>query len=430
MAVGIPESDKHQLHTPADLDRLLEAIGNARIVMLGEASHGTHEYYTWRMALSRRLIEEKGFRFIAVEGDWPDCYRVNRFIKGYVNSGTIAEDVISQFERWPSWMWSNWEMVAFADWLKRYNTPMEPEMRTGFYGLDVYSLWESLDAVMDFLENHDPAAAELAQKTLSCLEPFRDDEGGIAYAKAQRWMPTNCEKEVIALLRSLRTRNNNYKDDPESTFSAEQNARIAVNAEKYYRIMTTPGHYSWNLRDEHMMTTLNNLMDFHGKQSKAIVWAHNTHIGDARYTDMSKAGLFNIGQLARQQWGNEAVFLVGFGCYQGTVTAGQYWGAPMESMQLPPARENSWEHLLNIAGDDFYLLSKDLRESTEFQRPVLHRAVGVVYHPETEHNTNYVPSLLPQRYDAFAFISNSRSLHAIPNHIKNLEAPDTYPWNF
>ncbi len=423
-------SVQHKLESSEDLDTLIQHIGDARIVMLGEASHGTHEYYTWRMEISRRLIKEKGFNFIAVEGDWPDCYHINRYIKNYPHSGSTAEDVIRNFERWPTWMWANWEMVAFTEWLQRYNSAQVPEKRIGFYGLDVYSLWESLDAIMDYLHRHDPAAAAVAQKTLSCLEPYRDDEGGIAYARAQRWMPQSCEKEVVALLSTIRSRTGHYDLDPEGAFNAEQNARVAVNAEKYYRIMSEPGPHSWNLRDEHMMTTLNHLLTYHGSNSKTIVWEHNTHIGDARYTDMATGGLFNIGQLAREQWGEDAVRLVGFGSYGGTVTAGRFWGAPTEVMPLPAAREYSWEHKLSTVGENYYLLSKDLEQFKDLEQAVLHRAVGVVYNPERERYSNYVPSRIPRRYDAFMFIKHSRALHAIATDINAKKVPDTYPWQF
>ncbi|AHM58899.1 hypothetical protein D770_03160 [Flammeovirgaceae bacterium 311] len=398
--------------------------------MLGEASHGTHEYYSWRMQLSRRLIEEKGFSFIAVEGDWPDCYRINRYVKNYPDSGKTAEEVIRKFDRWPTWMWANWEVVAFTEWLRRHNQHTEQKSRVGFYGLDVYSLWESLDAIMDYLKKEDPKAAEYAQRTINCLEPYRDEEGGISYARAQRWMPSSCEKEVVELLRAVRSRSNQYDMDPEGAFNAEQNARTAVNAEKYYRMMVDPGPHSWNLRDEHMMNTLNKLLEFHGENSKAIVWEHNTHIGDARYTDMAAAGMFNIGQLAREQWGEEQVRLIGFGSYKGTVTAGRFWGAPTENMELPPARENSWEYKLQQIGDNFILLSEDLKNIPELQQNVMHRAVGVVYNPERERYSNYVPTRIAKRYDAFVFLKESRGLH--PLHIEQAlgSIPETYPWNF
>lgn len=421
---------KHPLKSAADLDPLLEQISNSRVAMLGEATHGTHEYYTWRMELSRRLIEEKGFNFIAVEGDWPDCYRINRYVKNYNDSGETAEQVIRKFDRWPTWMWGNWEMVAFTEWLRNYNFQRDQQNRIGFYGLDVYSLWESLDAIMDYLKKEDPKAAEVARRTLHCLEPYRDEEGGIAYARAQRWMPNSCEKEVVALLQTIRKRTHHYDTDPEGAFNAEQNARIAVNAEKYYRIMVEPGPHSWNLRDDHMMTTLSHLLDFHGPQSKGIVWEHNTHIGDARFTDMAGAGMFNIGQLAREQLGKDAVRLIGFGSYKGTVTAGRYWGAPTEIMQLPPAREDSWEHRLQKLGESFILLSKDLEKVPEMQLRVRHRAVGVVYNPEEERYSNYVPTEISKRYDAFVFLKNSQALHPINIQSKATNMPDTFPWNF
>jgi erythromycin esterase len=420
----------HPLHQAADLGSLLEAIGNARIVMLGEASHGTHDYYTWRMKISRRLIQERGFNFIAVEGDWPDCYKLNRFVKNYPNSGQNAEAVLRTFERWPSWMWANWEMVAFIDWLRAHNSGLPLARQCGFYGLDVYSLWESLDAVMAYLQQTDPEAAAVAHNTISCLEPYRDNEGGIAYARALHWIPENCEKEVLHLLHTIRYRTLlPFEDDPEGAFSTAQNARIAVNAEKYYRIMTKPGPHSWNHRDKHMMSTLSELLSFYGPDSKAIVWAHNTHIGDARFTDMAASGMWNIGQLAREQYGEEQVRLLGFGSYQGSVTAGGYWGAPMENMPLPPAKPHSWEHLLCPLGSSFYLLSEELA-AQKLPEPLPHRAVGVVYDPGRDSKVNYVPSQISRRYDAFLFFRDSRALHPLRTDAASDKVPETYPWNF
>ena len=298
----------------------------------------------------------------------------------------------------------------------------------GFYGLDVYSLWESMDEIMTYLEREDPEAAELTKRTISCFEPYRDDER--QYAWATRLVPESCEQEVVDLLRTILDRTQRYKTDVEDTFSTEQNARVAVNAERYYRSMVCSGPESWNVRDRHMMQTLDQLLDFHGAPSKAIVWEHNTHIGDARYTDMADVGMVNIGQLAREAYGEAAVKLVGFGSFAGTVVAGHAWGAPHEVMDVPPARENSWEAALHQTGSDsFYLLSSEFEGPAAHDTEVDHRAIGVVYDPAREAYGNYVPSTIGRRYDAFIHIDRTRALHPLDVIADTQEVPETYPWN-
>ena len=308
------------------LDQLIDRIGNKRIVMLGEGSHGTHEYYTWRNYITKKLISQKGFDFIAVEGDWPDCYNINCYVKG---SGDLenASSVLKKFDRWPTWMWSNWEIAAVAEWLRSHNKIAAKE--AGFYGLDVYSLWESLDVVKSFLEKQAPEELERIRETFSCFEPYKGDE--TSYAYATRLVPELCENEVLALLQQIQQKVTGNLLQEEHIFSAEQNAIIAVNAEKYYRSMVSSDANSWNIRDSHMQETLDRLLDFHGPESKAIVWAHNTHIGDASATDMADEGMFNIGELARAKYKDD-VYLVGFGSYSGSVIAGKSWGAPMQTM--------------------------------------------------------------------------------------------------
>lgn len=425
------QHQSHRLETDDQLNTLLDSIKQSKVVMLGEASHGTHEYYTWRARISKRLIEEHGFNFIAVEGDWPDCYRINRYIKNYPDTAPDAEAVLRSFNRWPSWMWANWEIAAFAEWLYHHNLHKPPKNKAGFYGLDVYSLWESLDAIMEYLQQEDPEAAEIARRSLHCFEPYRSEEDGQQYARATtRIVPASCEDEVLRLLQEISSRAPRYDQDAEAAFNAEQNALIAVNAEKYYRVMMHPGPDSWNVRDHHMIKTLDRLLTHHGPDAKAIVWEHNTHIGDARATDMARGGMVNTGQLARERYGRDQVSLVGFGSYKGSVIAGDHWGAPMENMNMPPAREGSWEQLLHgFSTHDRYYLSKDLKKSQQLNQSIPHRAIGVVYHPERERYGNYVPSIIPERYDAFIYLDKTRALH--PLHIKtdNKKIPDTYPWN-
>ena len=416
------------LHSKADLQPLFDRIGNARIVMLGEASHGTHEYYTWRKHISKRLIEEKGFNFIAVEGDWPDCYRLHRFVKGYDIENKSAFHVLNAFNRWPTWMWANWEIVALAEWMQQYNKNTPANKRVGFYGLDVYSLHESMQSIMQYLQKTDPAALKVAEEAFRCFEPYSDDEGK-AYARASQFVPDLCKNEVIDLLKEIQTKLPSYNTDHENVFCAEQNAHIAVNAEKYYRSMMGFDNESWNVRDRHMMETLDRLINFHGPNAKAIVWEHNTHIGDARATDMKKSGMINIGQLAREEYGENNVYLVGFGSYSGKVIAGDEWGAPMQEMQVPQAREGSIEYELHRESpEDRYLLFNTEDLQRKYQTAIRHRAIGVVYNPERERFGNYVASRMSQRYDAFIYLDDTTALH--PLHLKPAgdKIPETYPF--
>jgi erythromycin esterase len=314
----------YPLENRSHLNPLLEEIGDARFVLLGEASHGTSEYYTWRSAISKRLIEEKGFLFIAVEGDWPACYALNRFVKGYPEAGNSVEQVLQAFNRWPTWMWGNWEVAALAEWLREFNQTVSQDQTVGFFGLDVYSLWESLASIITYLEKHDGVAAGAARNAFRCFEPYYENPQ--AYARATAMVPQDCEEAVVEMLQKISQKAKSFAGDHETNFNAEQNALVAVNAERYYRAMIRGGSSSWNVRDRHMMQTLNRLMDFHGPNAKAIVWEHNTHVGDARFTDMSRNGMVNVGQLVREEHGRESVCIVGFGSYEGSVIAGEEWG--------------------------------------------------------------------------------------------------------
>ena len=413
------------LNEAHDLDALLDDIKDSTIVMLGEASHGTHEFYTWRTAISKRLIEEKGFRFIAVEGDWPDCYMINRYVKGYADAGEDIADVLKKFDRWPAWMWANWETAALAEWLKSYNNHLSIANQIGFYGLDVYSLWDSMKAVLDYLQKEDPAVLNVVKKAFRCFEPFGEDEREYARFTNDAY---NCSEELIALLHEVRLKSQFLNGDREAGFNTTQNALIAVNAEKYYRTMMEFNNESWNIRDEHMIETLDGLLQFHGDKAKAIVWAHNTHIGDARATPMHDAGMVNLGQLAREKYGLAKVYLVGFSSYEGTVLAGEDWGAPMQEMQVPGAREGSVENFLHEKGKNHYwLLRHDV--NPVFQSPLPHRAIGVVYRPGREKYGNYVPSLIAQRYDALVFLDETKALHPLALHHDRHKLPGTWPFN-
>src|SRR3954466_15040468 len=321
------------LTTPGDLDSLMDHIGDSRFVLLGEATHGTSEFYTWRAEITKRLITEKGFSIIGVEGDWPDCFRVNRYAKGRFGAGESAEAVVHAFDRWPTWMWANREVCRFVEWLRDHNAQRGEQEKTGFYGLDVYWRGDQMREAVASLDPGDPSAAPTAKPPYNCFEPYAEDEQ--EYARATALVPTSCEDEAVAVLARLRAKASPYREDgAESYFDAEQNALVARNAERYYRAMVRGGPDSWNVRDHHMVETLDRLVAHHGPTCKAVVWEHNTHIGDARFTDMARNGMVNVGQLVRREHAEDGVVLVGFGTHRGTVIAGQEWGAPMERMRV------------------------------------------------------------------------------------------------
>ena len=427
-AVRTMKSAALSLEKPEDLDLLIDKIGDSRIVLLGEASHGTHEYYMWRNYITRRLISEKNFSFVAAEADWPDAYQINRYVKGYRGAGKKAKDVLQNFNRWPTWMWANWETEAFAEWLRRYNDGSDAKHKTGFYGLDVYSLQESLEYLAAYLKATDKEAYSHVQKVFNCFEPYGTQEG-LSYAVRNGALTQSCETEAVALLAAIRSRQAGYNTDPEASLNAEQNAVVAVNAEKYYRAMIKAGPLSWNLRDLHMADSLDRLLKFHGKQSKAIIWAHNTHIGDARATDMVEDGMLNLGQLLHEQFHAQGVYSVGMGSYKGRVMASNRWSGKPIKMDMPPARDGSWEKWLeDNVGRDCMVFSDDLRETEFFEKRINHRAIGVVYLPGSEEVKNYVPSVIPERYQAFLYFKKTHPLHAMHVEPDGLQLPETYPW--
>lgn len=416
------------LQQDKDLDELIEYLGDKKYVLLGEASHGTHEYYEWRARISKRLIDEKGFNFIAVEGDWPDCYRVNKYIKQYPNSAQSAHSVLYEFQRWPTWMWANREIETLTEWIKQYNAKLPEEHRVGFYGLDVYSLWESLDEVLKYVREYDPNMMASAMQAFQCFEQFNHNEQ--EYAAWTAYLKKSCEDEVVDLLmRVLQDHHSYARDGIEAQFSAAQNAHVIKNAESYYRTMIYPGPESWNLRDQHMFDTLQRLMKFHSASgnadAKCIVWAHNTHVGDARYTDMEDVGEFSIGQLAREAYPDE-VALVGFGGYRGSVIAGMAWNAPMKEMRVPPAHVTSWEYQFHVgSSNDRYMIFQG--DGQWYLETHGQRAIGVVYDPESEIG-NYVPTILGKRYDAFIYFDNTHALSPIHMRPDLGQIPESYPF--
>jgi erythromycin esterase-like protein len=396
---------EHNQHFPP----LIDAIGEVKYVLLGEASHGTSEFYTTRTDLTKKLIQEKGFTFIAVEGDWPACYEVNRYIKGYKTSYSTARDALQAFNRWPTWMWSNKEVVDLIEWLKSYNETQD--VKVGFYGLDVYSLWESMEAIIQYLENTHSPELDQARKAFECFEPFhrKAEQYGVSAALYGE----DCKQEVLALLQSLQTNRNKYENDEEASLNLLVNALVTTNAEQYYHAMITNDNESWNIRDHHMVHALEHISTYYGSDAKGIVCEHNTHIGDARATDMAHAGLVNVGQLTREKYGEDHVYAIGFGTYKGTVIAATKWGAPYEVMTVPEATAGSWEHSLYKAGNGNKLLLFDAMNQHEFNETIGHRAIGVIYHPEYEHLGNYVPTRVSGRYNAFIYIEETKALSPI-----------------
>lgn len=398
------------LESEKDLDILLQDIGDAKCVFLGEASHGTKEYYIWRAHITKRLIEERNFSFVAVEGDWPDCYTVNRYVKEYEGSSRDAEHALRSFKRWPAWMWANEEVREFIEWMRTHNHQLHHNKsllekgRVGFYGLDVYSLWESLELVMRYLEEYDPFALKAAYEAYSCFEPY-----SVSGSIQGRMVPRSCSEEVGALLSAMRTQVKQYAGDGEEYFNAEQNLIVTKTADAYYQSMIRADTESWNVRDTHMMETLDRLLKFHGEESKAVIWAHNTHIGDARATPMAQQGMINLGQLAREKYGKENVYLVGFSSYEGSVIAGAHWGAPMMKMEMPPAHKGSWEHLIHEAQphNQLWILKQMQEELAGAQYG--QRAIGVVYIPRSE-RSNYVPTVLADRYNALLYFETTQAL--------------------
>ncbi|MGZ3692841.1 MAG: erythromycin esterase family protein [Bdellovibrionota bacterium] len=415
----------------SDLASLVDRLALSRIVMLGESSHGTHEFYEWRRAISLELMKNHGFSFIAVEGDWPPCWSLNNFLHG---QGANIRSVLHGFSRWPTWMWANEEVALLARDLRALNEALPASRKVGFFGLDVYSLFESVDAVLSEVAKTSPLLARQLRTRYECFDPFARDE--IAYAKSLIHIPAGCQNAVLTNLQDIlakRLKEKNRLSSPfgDSLFNAEQNARTVANAESYYRSMIT-GEDSWNIRDRHMLETLNTLLERHGEGSKAIVWAHNTHVGDYRATDMLAQGQINIGGLAREKWGEDRVSLVGFGTYEGEVIAAQAWDGRIEKMPLPRGAEGSYESAFHkvaqAKGPEFWLdLTSEQAKSGPLREIRGHRAVGVVYHPAYERRGNYVPTSLADRYDHFLFFNKTSGLKPILQDFEHHEIPETWP---
>ena len=418
------KAQKYQLKGTYDLDPLLEKIGNSNFVLLGEASHGTHEYFTWRAEISKRLIEEKGFSVIAVEGDWPDCFQINKWIKGFNDSPDNIIDVLKAFKRWPTWMWGNWEIAAFAKWLRQHNLKKEAGNQVGFYGLDIYSLWDSMETIIKFLEEKDPETAKHARKAIDCFEPYKAQD---SYSSVRG--EYSCKDEVVSLLQEVRKKISSYSGEREAGLNAEINSLVMKNAEEYYRAMASFSNETWNIRDSHMVDSLEILLKHHHPDTKVIIWEHNTHIGDARATNMAAHGLHNVGQLVREKYGKQNVCLVGFGCYQGSVIAGDSWGAKMKKMPVPKAIQGSFEYGMHKSdSEDTLLIFEESSKHSEIcEAKQGHRAIGVVYDPGYERG-NYVPSKMCDRYDAFLYFDKTQALHPLHLEPDGSKEPETFPF--
>ncbi len=426
---------------PEDYDQLADLVEGADIVLLGEASHGTSEFYHERATITKRLITHYGFNAIAIEGDWPDAYRVNQYVKGQLGDIT-AKQSLDGFKRFPTWMWCNREVLGFVEWLYYHNHQLGSERQVGFYGLDLYSMHASMDAVIQYLNKIDPEAAIRARNRYACFDHFGINPQHYAYA-TNFGAAEACEQDVIQQLHELRSKALDYQQHDgrlaaDEYFFAEQNAKLVKNVEKYYRLMFNRDVSSWNLRDRHMVDTLEALdkhLTTQNGKAKIVVWAHNSHVGDARATEMGARGEFNIGQLVREHYGRLAVN-IGFTTYTGTVTATSDWDEPGQRRRVRPALPGSYESLLHDVEIPAYLLKFDGHDASnhdlinEFRIPRLERAIGVVYRPETERLSHYFLASLPEQFDAVIHIDETQAVEPLDltEHWQVDEEPETYPF--
>lgn len=419
-----------------DYEPLMELVGNSRFTLLGEASHGTHDFYHTRAQITQWLIKEKGYSAVAVEADWPDAHRVNRYVQGRSDDADAVE-ALGSFKRFPTWMWRNTDVVEFVAWLREYNDDLpEGSRKVGFYGLDLYSLHASARAVLDFLDKVDPEAAQRARYRYACFEHFGEDTQAYGYA-ARFGLSKSCEDEVVNQLIEMQKRaadlaNRDGHLDPDAFFIAEQNARLVANAERYYRSMFESQIGSWNLRDRHMVETLDALVNHLGARSaKVALWAHNSHLGDARATQMGASGELNVGQLVRQRHGEDTV-LVGFTTHTGTVTAASNWDGPAERKRVRAALSGSYESLFHAAGVSNFLLI--LRGATwlsgVLNQEMLERAIGVIYLPESERVSHYFQARLANQFDALIHLDETRAVEPLErtSQWEAGEFPETYPF--
>lgn len=434
---ALPEAVHPLTGQARDYDPVLSLVGNASLCLLGEATHGTYEFYRERAEITKRLIKEKGYTAVAVEADWPDAFRVNRYVRG-LSDDKDANEALGGFKRFPTWMWRNTVVLDFVEWLREHNASLPlTAAKVGFYGLDLYSLYSSIEAVLGYLSKVDPEAAKRARYRYSCFEHFSEDTQAYGYATSFG-LTSSCEREVIEQLIELRHRAADYASRDgrvarDEFFFAEQNARLVRNAEKYYRTMFRGRVESWNWRDRHMAETLEALMTHltvQGENAKVAVWEHNSHLGDARATYMADYGELNVGQLVRQRYGNDAV-LVGFTTYKGTVTAASEWDGPAERKRVRPALPESYENLFHESiGSDFLLTIRTNEAGAKAVRqPRLERAIGVIYLPQTERQSHYFDARLAEQFDAVIHFDETRALEPLERYAlwDTGEPPETFP---
>jgi protein-L-isoaspartate(D-aspartate) O-methyltransferase len=410
----------------ANLAPLLERIGKSDIVLIGEASHGTSEFYKMRSRITRELIVRKNFNFVAIEGDWPDAARIDHFVRHF----ETPPSEWTAFARFPTWMWRNDEVREFVDWLRLHNTDRPVDKRVAFHGLDLYSLYSSIRSVLQYLDDVDPATAQIARQRYGCLTPWQADPATYGRA-ALDGTYRSCERDVVQMLKELSTKHREYAEhDGERFLDAVQNARLVANAERYYRVMYYGSRESWNLRDSYMFETLQVLRKFHWPDNKVVVWAHNSHVGDAAATEMSSRGEFNIGHLCRKEFGDRS-YSIGFGTDSGTVAAASDWDGPMEIKTVRPSMPDSYERLCHKTGLSGFMLGLRSKEPSALlsglSKPRLERAIGVIYRPESELASHYFHAVLPKQFDEYVWIDNTRAVTPFASvEMKGL--PDTYPF--
>ena len=393
----------------SDFGKIIDKAQNAKYVLLGESSHGTKEYYSLRAEISKELIRQKGFKFIAVEGNWVQLYEANKYVKGLPEAKGDAHQALSAYKTWPEWMWANKEFADFIQWLAEYNSALPQKERVGVYGMDLQGMRDSLDKTIELLQKTDPKLYALALENYSCFDSFGEDPSEYMKYTIQGENCINQVDDVVRLIKETFEEEMLTKDA--ALFKLKQNALAVKYGELYYRTHAQSGTSSWNERVRYMKQTLERLSDFYGDGSKGIVWAHNTHVGDARATEMAEKGLVNIGQLLRQDFGHDEIFILGFSTYRGSVIAGRQWGQERQIMDVPNAISGSADELLSKAGiERFYVLFNENGIPDAFYQSLGHRAKGVVYNPEREHLGNYVPTVLPQRYNALVFIRETSAL--------------------
>jgi erythromycin esterase-like protein len=402
---GISAIPYYPLEHEKDLDVLVKEIGDSRVVLLGESTHGTGEYYQWRAAITKKLIQEKGFDFIAVEGDWVDSYKVNQFIKGSQQDSSSAIEILKQYDRWPESMWGNYEIVPLVLWLNNYNQANDAVNKIGFYGLDLYSFWEWTQQKLTVKDSSIQNAIRQVKENFSL---YKND--ALKYADAVRKSKTDYHESTEYLWKTVQNLFGNVEPRDESQFLLQQQALLSLQGERYFRTMVTDRVQSWNIRDGYMAETIKRLLQFHGNNSKAIIWVHNGHAGDAHYSNMGDVGYTSVSEILRNEFGRNKIFSAAFGTDKGFVMAGYSWDAPVQKQFVLPAKTGSWESMLHeLSAENKIVLSKDIKNNGSLNKWIEFRSIGASYSGAAV----YGRSIIPQRFDAFLFIDSTTALHPI-----------------